>query len=76
MVKVTHDKEICIGCAACVSVADKFWEMQGAKSHLKGSKKEGKKEVLDLGKSPNKADVKANEEAAGVCPVNCIKVEK
>jgi ferredoxin len=76
MVKVTHDKEICIGCGACVSVADKFWEMQGAKSHLKGSKKDGKLESLDLGKNPSKEDVKLNEEAAGVCPVDCIKVVK
>ncbi|OGI15287.1 hypothetical protein A3K63_05110 [Candidatus Micrarchaeota archaeon RBG_16_49_10] len=76
MAKVVHDKEICIGCAACVSVAPKFWEMEGAKSHLKGSKKDARKEVLELGKSPSKEDLKLNQEAAAVCPVNCITVEK
>jgi ferredoxin len=75
MVKVKHDKPICIGCSACVQVAPKFWEMKGAKSHLKGSKKVGQKEVLDLGKSPDKKDVKLNKEAADVCPVDCISVE-
>ena len=76
MVKVVHDKPVCIGCSACVSVADKFWEMKGAKSHLKGSKLVGQKEVLDLGAKANQKDVELNKDAAEVCPVNCISVEK
>lgn len=73
MARVEHDKETCIGCGACVAVAEKFWDMDGAKSHLKGSKKDGKVEVLEVS---SEEDVKLNEDAAEVCPVDCIKVVK
>ena len=38
--KIEHKKEECIGCGACTSVAEKFWEMgQDGKANLIGSKK-------------------------------------
>ena len=73
MARVEHEKEVCIGCGACVAVADKFWEMDGAKSHLIGSQSEGKVEVLDV---TSAEDLSLNEEAADVCQVDCIKVMK
>lgn len=68
--KITHNKPICIGCGACTSVCPDFWVMEGDKSHLKGSKKEGGKEILEL------KDIECNQEAADVCPVQCIKIKK
>lgn len=70
MAKVTHEKEKCIGCGACVSLCPNFWEMgDNGKSHLKGSKKEGKNFALNV------KEAGCNEDAANTCPVNCIHVK-
>jgi ferredoxin len=59
--KIVQDHEACIGCGACASVCDN-WEMgDDGKSHPK------KTEIDDKG---------CNDEAANVCPVGCIKIEK
>ena len=71
-VKIVHEIEKCIGCGACVSVCEKFWEMKGDKSHLKGSKETGKNWVLEL----EEREIGCNKEAAEICPVDCIKVKK
>ncbi|MCX6821524.1 MAG: ferredoxin [Candidatus Aenigmarchaeota archaeon] len=60
-IKIIHDVEACIGCGACASVCPDNWEMKGAKSKPK------KTEVADIG---------CNQEAADVCPVQCIKIKK
>jgi ferredoxin len=72
MAKVTHLKDICIGCGACVAVCPKYWEMKGdGKSHLKGAKMINPDHFeLVL---PN---AECNGEAASSCPVSCIKVVK
>ncbi len=60
--KIEQKRGECIGCGACVSVCPDNWEME------------------DDGKSkPKKATVEkinCNQEAADVCPVQCIKVVK
>jgi len=42
-----------------------------AKSHIKGSETVDNKEVLEI-----EVDFDKNKEAAEVCPVNCIHLEK
>jgi ferredoxin len=58
--KIVVNEETCIGCGACAASCDNF-EMDEGKAHAK------KAEVEDLG---------CNQEAADVCPVDAIKVEK
>ena len=60
-IKIEQDRDACIGCGACTSVCPDNWEMKGDKSHPK-------KTALD--------DVGCNQEAADVCPVQCIKIKK
>ena len=71
MAKIIHEKEKCIGCMACESMAANHWEMdeEAMKAHLKGSQQEGENFVLDV------EDYKELMEAAEVCPVNCVHIE-
>ncbi len=75
---ITHDRPVCIGCAACEAVAPEFWTMnQDGKSDLKNAKtvKEGdivKDEILEI----EEADFQSNKDAAEACPVNCIHINK
>lgn len=67
-VRIVHRREECIGCGACVAVCPQYWEMKGDKSHLKGSKKKGENEILEID------EVGCNKDAANSCPVECIEV--
>ena len=58
--KIVHNKDVCIGCGACASICPSNWEMKGDKAHPKDI------ELDEMG---------CNQEAADVCPVQCIKVE-
>jgi len=70
-VKITHDRNICIGCGACAAVCPDFWKMaDDGKSDLAGAKKESDSFVLEL------PDKKCNLSAAQSCPVNCIHLEE
>ncbi|MBS3061883.1 MAG: ferredoxin [Candidatus Diapherotrites archaeon] len=73
-IKIEHDKPNCIGCGACAAVCPDFWEMEGDKSHLKGSKDGGPfegGEELEIKDS----DEEKNMEAARSCPVNVIHLK-
>lgn len=71
--KITHNRPECIGCAACVSVCPAFWEMgDDGKSNLKGSTKEGEKEVMDI----EAKDHECNKNAADSCPVKIIGIKE
>ena len=59
--KIIQDRNICIGCGACVSVCPDNWEIKGDKAHPK------KTELNEIG---------CNQEAVDVCPVQCIKIKK
>lgn len=72
-IKQEHEK--CIGCGACVAVDPDHWEIDDSSGRavLKGSKTlddEHKTQVLDV-EDPGKA-----QEAADMCPVTCIFVNK
>ena len=63
--KITLEREGCIGCGVCASIAPDFFKMNtDGKSDLKG----GKKGVLELDDYDNILD------AAETCPVNVIHV--
>lgn len=64
--KITVDKNLCLGCGACVAVAPKTFKLGD----------DGKAEVIDLpaGKAgPVGDDEKTIKEAIDSCPVNAIK---
>jgi ferredoxin len=60
-IKIEQNRDICIGCGACTSVCPDNWVMKGDKSYPK-------KTELN--------DIDCNQEAADVCPVQCIKIVK
>ncbi len=71
--KIVHDRDICIGCAACASVCPKYWVMESdGKSNIIGARKTGRGEEETIG--PLDVDFQSNMEAAESCPVNCIHV--
>ncbi|MBI2564734.1 ferredoxin [Candidatus Woesearchaeota archaeon] len=72
--KIVHDRPGCIGCSACVVVAEKYWEMkEDSKSSIKHEKMQhvGEEEHLE-----HDEDYELNLEAAQTCPVNVIHIEK
>jgi len=72
--RIIYDREACIGVIACVSVNPAFWEVgPDGKADLKGSKlrKDGKYELI-----VDEKDYPLNKDAAEVCPVLAIVIEK
>ena len=61
--KVTIDKETCIGCGVCASTYPANFVMKGDKAVVKKAKIQDK-------------DYDKNKEAADICPVQSIKIEK
>ncbi len=71
--RILHERPDCIGCGACAAITPKFWSMaDDGLSHLAGSTKEGEAEALII----EEKDFLCNQEAAEVCPVQIIHVEK
>ena len=72
--KITFNKEVCIGNASCAALSPDNFEMHGSKSSLIGSKETAKHIFV---KEIKTNDKKYNEiiEAAKACPVNAIVVE-
>lgn len=69
--KITLDKEKCIGCGSCVSVCPDFFEIgQDNKAHLKGGKTTNNKEEVET-EEPDCA-----REAADICAVQGIEVKE
>lgn len=62
MIKIIHDRNICIGCGACTAVCQKNWKMDDD-----GKASPIKKEVNEI---------ECNMDAASSCPVNCIHLEQ
>ena len=59
MVKISVDKDACIGCGACVSACEEGFRMEDNKSVPV-------KAEVD--------NISCQKEAADICPVNCIIV--
>ncbi len=69
---IKHDRSNCIGCGACASICQDFWDMASDnKADLKGAKKlaDGSEE-LEIAKK----DHGCAQEAADSCPVNVISI--
>jgi len=68
--RVKLEREKCIGCGSCMAVCPKLFELdEHGKSHLKGSQK---KEVEEL----EIERIECAEQAADVCPNECIHIIK
>ncbi len=70
---ITHQRNKCIGCNACVELAPEQWKM---------SKNDGKSVLLKARERKgfytayvSEIYYEANEKAARACPVNIIKVK-
>ena len=74
MIRISHHRVKCIGCNYCVEVAPSNWIMDDTdgKSILLESKE--KKGIYISISSDD--EFESNLEAAEICPVNIIKVEK
>jgi len=74
MIRITHYRYKCIGCAYCEEVAPQRWQMNelDGKSDLLESteKKEIQTAIVD------ENEYEENLQAAELCPVKCIKVER
>ena len=71
MPKVIHEREICIGCGACVSMCSKYWDMgDDGKSILKNAVNNQEKYELEV------ETIGCNQDAADSCPVHCIAIVK
>ena len=72
--KIVHERPKCIACGSCAAIAPKYWEMsqKDGLADLKGCRMNGENEerIVDEG------EARANIEAAEVCPVQIIHVEK
>ncbi len=74
MLRIYHHRIKCIGCNYCVEAAPYRWEMNSTdgKSNLKdATEKKGFYIVL-----VSDDELEDNLEAAEICPVNIIRVEK
>ena len=70
--KITHKRQDCIGCNACVENAPSFWYMdEDGKATLKNSKKKG---VNHISESNDPSDFEDLKEAEKDCPVNIIRI--
>jgi len=69
--KITLDKEKCIGCGSCVAVCPDFFEMdQDSKARLKEGKALGQKEETEI------EEIGCAGEAADICGVQAIEVKE
>lgn len=71
--RIIHEREKCIGCGSCAAICSKYWEMaDDGKAKLLGAKVVPKSENYEL----EIEQIECNQEAADVCPVQCIHIEK
>ena len=69
--KITQEREKCIGCGTCVAVCPDFWVMnEDGKWDLKGAKDAGNG-IFEL----EVDDVGCNKDAVSACPVQIIHLK-
>lgn len=74
-VKVIYNREGCIGAAACVAVAPKFWQLaKDSKADLLGSSFDSSKNRYELIIEVSKEDLQLLKDSAQSCPVQVIEV--
>ncbi len=74
MIRITHFRKKCIGCNYCVELSPYRWfiNQNDGRINLKGAKE--KKGIYILLTSDDEYEI--NKEAADVCPVNIIRIER
>ncbi len=73
--KISYNREGCIGASSCVAVNPTFYEMkEDGKVDLTNGKFNDKTKMWEL--IIDEKDLAINQEAAEVCPVLVIKIEK
>ena len=65
--RITLNKSVCIGSGACASVAPENWELVDTPEGLKAKAKK-----IDISED----EYDSNQQAADMCPVDAIKLEK
>lgn len=65
--KITFDRKTCIGSGACTSVCPENWELVEKNGEFKARPKK-----LEI----SEEEYTSNAEAAAICPVECITIEK
>ncbi|MBT3464145.1 ferredoxin [archaeon] len=70
--KISHQRDKCIGCNSCVEDASEYWKIskEDGKADLLGSIKKGNFYILET----SNIDIEKNKKAAEICPVNIIKI--
>lgn len=74
MIRISHQRNKCIGCNACVEVAFSRWRMSkkdGKSTLIEGKEKRGYYHVVT-----GDDEYEDNVKAAVNCPVKIIRVEK
>jgi len=73
--KIEFDREVCIGALACTAVAEKFWpRAEDGKVDLTNSTYNEKTKKWEL--IIDEKDYEINKDAAEVCPVDVIVINK
>lgn len=74
-ITICHQRNQCIGCGSCVSLAPKNWKMNDGdgRSDLIGGEKQ--KNGMVTG-AIDEVDYDANKDAAEACPVNIIRLNE
>ena len=74
MIKITLKRATCVGCGNCVDIAPDYWTMneQDGLATLIDSEQKNEIYILITGEYAKKE----NLEAARICPLNIINVEK
>jgi len=71
--KIILEREKCIGCGSCEAMCPKYWKMaDDGRVDLLGSKAKPKTDIFEL----ESEKIECNQEAADVCPVQCIRIDK
>lgn len=71
--KIIHERQKCIGCGSCVALCPEYWEMaEDGKANLLNSKTNPKSENQEL----EIEKIECNQEAADICPVQCIRIKQ
>jgi ferredoxin len=73
--RIVHEKYKCIGCGTCISVCPSLFKMgSDGRAYLKEPDIEYNKEREEEVKIVEQAG--CAKEAADICPVQCIRIEK
>lgn len=73
-IKISHQRNKCIGCGSCVSYAPNCWKMntEDGQADLIGGKQKGDVIVAEI----DADELEQNKKAAKACPMQIIKISE